>query len=127
MPFWAYLLRCSDGSFYAGHTDALEHRIGQHQIGRGSDYTARRQPVSLVWCQDFPSRLEAERRIKGWSRAKKEALIAGDWERVSQLAVAYGARPSTGSGRTELDLAAPSPVRPELVEGRAKQTEQPCP
>ncbi|WP_088366906.1 GIY-YIG nuclease family protein [Sphingomonas dokdonensis] len=131
MPFWTYLLRCSDGSFYAGHTDALEQRIGQHQIGRGSDYTARRQPVALAWCQDFPSRLEAldaEKRIKGWSRAKKEALIAGDWERVSQLAIAYGARPSTGSGRTgECRTSAPyNSVRPNLVEGRAKQTTSPC-
>jgi predicted GIY-YIG superfamily endonuclease len=132
MPFWAYLLRCSDGSFYAGHTDALGRRIGQHQIGRGSDYTARRQPVSLAWCQDFPSRLEAleaERRIKGWSRAKKEALIAGDWKRVSQLAVAYGARASTSSARTgeECPMAATDPDRPELAERRVQQTEPtPC-
>jgi len=112
MPFWAYLLRCSDGSYYAGHSDALEHRIGQHRIGRGSDYTARRQPITFLWCQEFPTRLEAletERRIKGWSRAKKEALIAGDWDRVSQLAVAYAARPSTSSGRT--DEGAPARAR----------------
>jgi len=99
VAFWAYLLRCADGSYYAGHTDQLEARIGQHQRGRGSDYTARRQPVTLVWSQDFGTRieaLEAERQIKGWSRAKKEALIAGDWERLSFLA-----RPSTSSGRTD--------------------------
>jgi len=103
MAFWAYLLRCGDGSFYAGHCDNLEARIGAHQGGRGSDYTARRQPVSVAWAQDFPTRLEAleaERRIKGWSRAKKEALIAGDWDRISQLAKSRGARPSTSSGRT---------------------------
>ena len=121
VAFWAYLLRCGDGSFYAGHTDALEARIGAHQAGRGSGHTARRQPVSFAWAQDFPSRLEAleaERRIKGWSRAKKEALIAGDWDRVS-LAVSYGARASTGSARTEEEAAMSSfPVRPESVEGR---------
>jgi predicted GIY-YIG superfamily endonuclease len=103
MAFWAYLLRCADGSYYSGHTDNLDHRVAQHQSGRGSDYTARRQPVTLEWCQDFPSRLgalEAERRIKGWSRARKEALIAGDWDRVSQLAQSPRTRPSTGSGRT---------------------------
>jgi putative endonuclease len=89
MAFWAYLLRCSDGSFYTGHTEALEHRIGQHQSGQIPGYTHTRRPVTLVWSQDFPSRLEAleaERQIKGWSRAKKQALIAGDWERLSLLA-----------------------------------------
>jgi predicted GIY-YIG superfamily endonuclease len=103
MSFWAYLLRCGDGSFYAGHTDNLESRIAQHASGKGCDYTARRQPVSFAWAQDFPSRLEAleaERRIKGWSRAKKEALIAGDWALLSQLARSRDARPSTSSGRT---------------------------
>jgi putative endonuclease len=125
MAFWAYLLRCGDGSFYAGHCDNLDTRIGAHMMGRGSDYTARRQPVAFAWAQDFPSRLEAleaERRIKGWSRAKKEALIAGDWERISQLARSYGARPSTGSGRTEEGgmFAPENAVRPELVEGRAE-------
>ncbi|WP_066827677.1 GIY-YIG nuclease family protein [Sphingomonas mali] len=105
MAFWAYLLKCSDGSYYAGHTDNLEIRIGMHQAGRGSDYTARRQPVVLVWSQDFGTRIEAlsaERQIKGWSRAKKEALIAGDWVLLSQLAASRGTRPSTSSGRTEM-------------------------
>ncbi|MEH3120597.1 MAG: GIY-YIG nuclease family protein [Sphingomonas phyllosphaerae] len=105
MVFWAYLLRCGDGSYYAGHTDNLPSRIGSHQAGRGGDYTARRLPVALVWSQEFPTRIEAlesERRIKGWSRAKKEALIAGDWARISQLAASSGARPSTSSGRTEV-------------------------
>ncbi len=103
MVFWAYLLRCGDGSYYAGHTDDLPSRIAHHHAGRGSDYTARRLPVEMVWSQEFPSRIEAlesERRIKGWSRAKKEALIAGDWARLSRLAASYGTRPSTGSGRT---------------------------
>ena len=103
MAFWAYLVRCGDGSFYVGHTDTLEGRITQHASGKGCDYTARRQPVSFAWAQDFPSRLEAleaERRIKRWSRAKKEALVAGDWALVSQLARSRGARPSISSGRT---------------------------
>ncbi|WP_174286474.1 GIY-YIG nuclease family protein [Sphingomonas bacterium] len=120
MAFWAYLLRCGDGSFYAGHTDALEARIGAHRQGRGSDYTARRQPVTFAWAQDFPSRLEAleaERRIKGWSRAKKEALIAGDWDRVSQLAVSYGKRASTSSARTEEGGDVISCIQPAPVDG----------
>jgi predicted GIY-YIG superfamily endonuclease len=124
MAFWAYLLRCSDGSFYTGHTEALEHRIGQHQSGQIPGYTHTRRPVTLVWSQDFPSRLEAleaERQIKGWSRAKKQALIAGDWERLSLLARNRQdtSSPSTGSGRTELAGDVSRTVRPEPVEGLA--------
>jgi predicted GIY-YIG superfamily endonuclease len=122
MAFWAYLLRCADGSYYAGHTDHLEHRIGAHQSGQLAGYTSTRRPVTLVWCQDFPSRieaLEAERRIKGWSRAKKEALIAGDWDRLSLLARnRQDVRcPSTGSGRTVDGVNGQAlPIRPEPVE-----------
>jgi predicted GIY-YIG superfamily endonuclease len=89
MSFAAYLLRCADGSYYAGHTDDLTRRFGQHQSGECSGYTATRLPVDLVWSQEFVTReeaLAAEQRIKGWSRAKKEALISGDWGRVSALA-----------------------------------------
>lgn len=90
MAFYAYLLRCNDGSYYAGHTDDIELRIAQHKAGALGGYTAKRLPVELVWSDSFPSRddaFAAERRIKGWSRAKKEALMAGDWELISQLAV----------------------------------------
>ncbi len=88
MAFWTYMLRCSDGHYYIGHTDNLETRIAQHKLGKGG-YTATRLPITLVWSEEFPSRLEAlasERQIKGWSRAKKEALIEGDWEEISRLA-----------------------------------------
>ena len=89
MAFYAYLLRCNDGSYYAGHTDDLEQRIALHQTGALGGYTARRRPVELVWSDSFQTRDDAfaiERKLKGWSRAKKEALIAGDWGLVSQLA-----------------------------------------
>ena len=124
MAFWAYILRCADGSYYTGHTDALEQRIGQHQTGAIEGYTQTRRPVELVWSQDFPTRLEAleaERRIKGWSRAKKDALIAGDWGRLSLLARNRQDQPSpsTGSGRTDVADRTPDPVRPEPVEGPA--------
>ena len=85
MSFHAYMLRCADGSFYIGHTDALEHRIAHHQSGAIEGYTQSRRPVEHVWSQEFPTRieaLEAERQIKGWSRVKKKALIAGDWETI---------------------------------------------
>ena len=110
MAFYAYLLRCNDGSYYAGHTDDLELRFAQHQSGALGGYTAKRRPVAHVWSDSFPTRDEAflvERKIKGWSRAKKEALIAGDWELISRLARGRmgradegqgSARPSTSSG-----------------------------
>jgi len=89
MAFHAYLLRCNDGSYYAGHTDDLERRIAQHGSGALGGYTARRLPVSLVWSEAFQTRDDAfqvERKLKGWSRAKKQALIAGDWNLISALA-----------------------------------------
>lgn len=104
MQFWVYLLRCSDGSYYAGHTDNLEARLWHHQQGIGADWTRRRRPVEVVWCEAAPTRDEAfafERRIKGWSRAKKEALIAGDWDRVGWLARPPHERPSTSLRTSE--------------------------
>jgi putative endonuclease len=49
MAFWAYLLRCADGSYYAGHTDDLDKRIGEHVAGVCGGYTVTRLPVELVW------------------------------------------------------------------------------
>ena len=89
MAFYTYLLRCGDGSYYAGHTDDIDRRMAEHSTGAFGGYTARRLPVSLVWSDSFMTRDEAfanERKLKGWSRAKKEALIAGDWKLISQLA-----------------------------------------
>lgn len=107
MAFYTYILRCRDGSFYTGHTEDIDIRLAQHERGSFPDcYTYVRRPVTLAWSQEVASHYEAiaaERQIKGWSRAKKEALIAGDWERVSLLARNWqdGNGPSTSSGRTE--------------------------
>ncbi len=89
MSFWAYMLRCADDSFYVGHTDDLDARIGQHQSGLIPGYTQERGPLTLVWSQEFPDldqAFSAERRIKGWSRLKKQALIEGNWAAISRLA-----------------------------------------
>ena len=106
MSFFAYILRCSDGSYYAGHTDNLERRIAQHDAGEIEGYTQARRPVTLMWSQDFPSRaeaLEAELRIKGWTRRKKEALIRGDWADLHDAAIPPSERAlRLRSGRTEV-------------------------
>ncbi len=90
MSIHVYMLRCSDGSYYVGSTrDSLESRIGQHNAGAFGSYTAARRPVTLVWQQEFQQITDviaAERRLKGWSRSKKEALLRGDYDAVSRLA-----------------------------------------
>ena len=117
MAFWVYILRCADASYYTGHTDNLEKRIGEHTAGAiASCYTFKRRPLELVFSQDFTTREEAlasEQRIKGWSRKKKEAMMRGDWTEVSRLA--RSAHPeSSAPVRTE----PLSTVRPEPVEGQ---------
>ncbi|MGH8593867.1 MAG: GIY-YIG nuclease family protein [Gammaproteobacteria bacterium] len=89
MAFWVYILRCADGSYYTGHTDNLEKRIGEHETGACGGYTKERLPVALVWSQECGTReeaLAAERQIKGWSRKKKEAMMLGDWKEVRKIA-----------------------------------------
>jgi tRNA/rRNA methyltransferase len=97
MSFYAYILRCADGSYYVGHTDDLSGRITAHNSGMIRGYTHNRRPATLVWSQDFGERDEAfraERQIKGWSRVKKEALIRGDWDAVQLLSRKLFLRPS---------------------------------
>ena len=85
--FWVYMLKCADNSYYTGHTDNLENRLMQHhQKVYPACFTATRLPIQLVFSQEFTRREEAlisERQIKNWSRKKKEALIRGEWEKLS--------------------------------------------
>ncbi len=87
---YVYMLLCADRSYYVGSTrKTLDERIGEHSGGVYRGYTFMRRPVELVWSQDFPNAIDAiacERQLKGWSRAKKEALIRGDWQLISALA-----------------------------------------
>ena len=87
--FRTYMLRCADTSYYVGHTDDLDVALAQHRDGSRDEYTAKRLPVELAWSAPFADRdsaFAAERRLKGWSRAKREALIAGDEGLALQLA-----------------------------------------
>lgn len=86
---WVYILRCADGSYYTGHTTNLEKRLAEHQSGQRTNWTRHRLPVEVVFDQEMPDKDQAflaERQIKKWSRAKKEALIAGDWDMLQWLA-----------------------------------------
>jgi tRNA/rRNA methyltransferase len=88
-PFFTYMLRCSDGSYYVGHTDDVEQRVSQHEAGSVAGYTATRLPVRLVWFEEFPTREEAkaaELQIKNWSRKKKKALIGGKIDALKEAA-----------------------------------------
>jgi len=99
--FWIYILKCSDNSYYTGHTDNLEKRISEHISGEIHGYTHSRRPVTLAYSECFPTRYEAlsrERQLKGWSRRKKEALINSEWELLKRYSKSS---PSTGSGRME--------------------------
>ena len=90
MSFWTYLLHCADRTYYTGHTDDLDKRLYQHQEGILGGYTSTRRPVELVWAEAFATREEAkaaELKIKNWSRAKKEALIARDWDRLKRASI----------------------------------------
>jgi putative endonuclease len=120
MQFWVYILRCRDGSYYTGHTDDLEKRLYQHRQGKMCDWTRRQLPVELVWCDWTGTRYEAlefERRVKNWSRAKKEALIAGDWARLGYFAKPPHERPSVSDPLEKAGPASPPRGRPSTTLG----------
>jgi predicted GIY-YIG superfamily endonuclease len=99
MQFWTYMLACSDGSYYVGHTDDLAARLASHEDGTFGGYTSKRRPVTLIYAEVYDSREDAfrrERQLKVWSRAKKEALAREDWCELKRLAKT--AHPSTGAG-----------------------------
>jgi len=131
MVFWAYMLRCADGRYYTGHTDNLEQRIGQHRA-RLCNYTSTRLPVKLVWSETFETRAEAitvELMVGGWSRAKKEALIAGDWKRVSHFAKPLKERPVLDHGfSTSLETngeSSTSPPPPPFASSEVEKADTP--
>jgi putative endonuclease len=88
--YYVYILKCSDDSYYTGITNNLEKRYNEHDLGKFRNcYTFKRRPLKLVFNQEFNVVLQAiyfEKKIKKWTRAKKEALINGDWNRLQILA-----------------------------------------
>ena len=87
-----YILKCNDDSYYTGVSKNPEKRLAQHNSGIPGSYTFYRRPVEMVWCSEemkISTAIENEKRIKGWRRAKKEALINGNFQKLHQLSKAY--------------------------------------
>jgi putative endonuclease len=87
-PWYVYILRCADQSYYVGTTQDLAQRLKAHNEGRAAMYTSRRRPVELIYSEEhnnIEAARERELQIKRWSRAKKEALIRGDLTTVKVL------------------------------------------
>ena len=101
--YYVYIVKCSDQSYYTGVTNNLERRLYEHNSGLEKHaYTFKRKPVKLVWLETFSDINEAitiEKKIKGWSRRKKEALISEDWDKLVEYSKNYTqhGRSSTGS------------------------------
>lgn len=95
--YYVYILQCSEGSYYTGVTSDIERRFFEHQEGliKGC-YTHNKRPLKLIYVEESINILAAisrEKQIKGWTRKKKEALIAGDYKKLVALS-----HPSTSSG-----------------------------
>lgn len=91
-----YILECSDGTLYVGSTRNLELRLQQHAVGNGADYTRKRLPITLRWAVETDSIAEAyawEKKVQGWSRKKRDALMIGDFDLISELSRRRSGRP----------------------------------
>ncbi|WOK08617.1 GIY-YIG nuclease family protein [Imperialibacter roseus] len=87
--YTVYILKCADGSYYTGVTNDIDWLLYEHKIGYDTkSYTFKRRPVELVFTEHFGDVNKAiafEKQIKGWSRAKKEALMKQDWGALKEL------------------------------------------
>ncbi|WPR71636.1 GIY-YIG nuclease family protein [Flavobacterium sp. NG2] len=87
---YVYILKCSDESYYVGVTSDLTNRLFKHNTGfYPTCYTFNKRPLELVFYAEFTDitlAIEKEKQIKKWSRAKKEALINGDYDSLVNLA-----------------------------------------
>ena len=87
--YYIYILLCSDNSYYIGVTNNLEKRVLQHQNGFDlTSFTFNKRPLSLVYNEEFvdiKQAIEREKQLKKWSRAKKEALIKNEIDKLKNL------------------------------------------
>lgn len=78
--YYAYILECSDETYYTGYTTDIEKRINVHNAGKGAKYTRARLPVRLRYVKSFETKQEAMRyewSIKQLTRAQKQQLMEG--------------------------------------------------
>lgn len=91
--YYVYILKCSDDSYYTGFTNDIERRLNEHISGKNKDsYTYDKRPITLMWFETFNdvlNAIETEKKIKGWSRRKKEALINQDWDKLVEYSKNY--------------------------------------
>ncbi|WOD42066.1 GIY-YIG nuclease family protein [Hwangdonia lutea] len=85
--YYVYIIKCFDNSYYTGITNNTEKRFEEHQMGYTKDsYTYKRRPLIMEFYQEFNDVLQAiyfEKKIKGWTRAKKQALINGNYDKLN--------------------------------------------
>jgi tRNA/rRNA methyltransferase len=125
MAFWTYILRCADHSYYTGRSDDLDAHIAGHHAGTVPGYTHTRRPIELMWSHAFPTleqAIAAQRQVKNWSRARKEALIGGDPATVAQLTNAPARRVS-GQEQTGTDERTAAAKQPIIVLVRSQMGE----
>ncbi len=121
MPYM-YILECSDGSYYTGSTWDLERRLWEHQNGLGAKHTAKRLPVTLLYCEECERIEDAyirEKQIQGWSRKKKQALMASDLNRIHILAACRNQSHSRNFG---FDSAQPTGTSTSLPTDSSRST-----
>lgn len=89
--YFVYILKCSDNSYYTGITNNIERRVFEHNNSdHKTSYTFNKRPVVLVFHQvfnDVNQAISFEKKLKGWTRKKKEALIENNWDKLKDLSV----------------------------------------
>lgn len=86
--YYLYLILCADKSIYTGVTNNLARRFIEHQTKSGGWHTKLHKATKFLYTEKYHTReeaLEREKQLKGWTRAKKEALIAEDKELLKKL------------------------------------------
>ena len=132
MKGYMYILKCSNGAYYTGSTHDLDLRLHQHKRGEGANFTQKHLPVELVYYEVFDRIDDAfyrEKQVQGWRRAKKEALINGQYDKLRELSrsysslgepvepsasVASAASMNSASGLPPVEPAETEPAEPNL-------------
>ena len=126
MPYM-YIVECADGTYYTGSTVNLEKRLWEHENFMGANYTRKKHPVKLVYCEEYTRVDEAfyrEKQVQGWSHAKKKALIECTHQRLPELSRNYTqfGRPVVSTSSTPgKRVTEPKEAVTELVEVPAER------